>query len=107
MEKSNLSININAAFSFLTQGSEEPATSQNNLATGACSLEIPIAAENQSRLKYVCMGMLFHKGPFEFYKACRFSNGKCPLDQYAPAKKVVYEPFEIEKKWAEIKANGK
>lgn len=104
MEKPNPGININAAFSFLTEGVEHPITTRDNPSSGACSMEIPIAPPDQNRLKYICIGMLYGKGPFKFYKACKF-NGHCPIGKYMPIKKIEDEPLEIEKKWAKIK-NG-
>ncbi|KKP61271.1 MAG: hypothetical protein US48_C0042G0002 [Candidatus Levybacteria bacterium GW2011_GWA2_37_36] len=106
MEKLNPDININAAFSFLTEWAEQPVTSRDNPSTGTCSLELPIAPPDQSRLKYICVGMLYNKGPFKFYKACEF-NDHCPIDKYKPVKKIEDEPLEIEKKWAKIKAEAR
>lgn len=105
MEKQNPGINIRAAFSFLTEWVENPVTNRNNPSTGPCSMELPIAPPDHNRLKYICIGMLHSKGPFKFYKACKF-NGHCPIGKYTPTKKIEDEPLEIEKKWAKIKSKS-
>jgi len=102
MEKPIPDIDFNAAFSFLTEWSDHPAT----YAPDTCSLELPVAAPNENRLRYICVGLLYNLGPLKFYKTCQFSNGECPLGQYTLPKKVNYEPLEIETKWAKIKAKG-
>lgn len=102
MEKPIPRINFSAAFSMLTQWSDTPVTSFPN----TCSLELPVAAPNDSKLRYICIGMLCKLGPLKFYKACQFANGQCPLNQHTPIRKIEDEPLEIEKKWAEIKARG-
>lgn len=107
MEKPILGINMDAAFSFLTEGADQPVTSRDNPPTGSCSLELPIAPPGQTQLKYICIGMLCNIGPLKFYKACQFSEGQCPRNQYKPHKKIVDEPLDIEKKWAAIKAKGR
>lgn len=99
MEKPQQGINVDAAFSFLTEGVEQPVST--------CSLELPIAPPGQTTLKYICIGMLCNIGPLKFYKACQFSEGQCPRNQYKPREKIADEPLEIEKKWAAIKARGR
>ena len=70
MEKSNPGINIRAAFSFLTEWVENPVTSRDDPSTGACSMEVPVTPPDQNGLKYICIGMLYDRGPFKYYKAC-------------------------------------
>ena len=105
MEKPNPGIDINAAFSFLTEWVVSPVTNRNNPSSGPCSMELPIAPPDQNRLKYICIGMLYGKGLFKFYKACKF-NGHCPIGKYKPVKKIEDKPLEIEEKWAKIKSES-
>jgi len=58
MEKPILGINMDAAFSFLTEGADQPVAN--------CSLELPIAPPGHDKLKYICIGMLYGMGPFKF-----------------------------------------
>jgi len=98
MEKPILGINMDAAFSFLTEGADQPVAN--------CSLELPIAPPGQTSLKYICIRMMCNLGPLKYYKACQFSEGQCPRNQFKPRKKIVDEPLDIEKKWAAIKAES-
>lgn len=101
-----LDLNTKAAYSFFTDSSVEPVTTQTNPPTGPCSFELPIDVHNHG-LRYICIAILFHKGPFKFYKACKFNKRECPLNQYSASKIVYDEPLEIEKKWKTIKTNGR
>ncbi|MEK7597644.1 MAG: hypothetical protein AAB441_03295 [Patescibacteria group bacterium] len=103
MEKPSL--NINAVYSFLTEGSVNPVTTQINPPTGSCSFEQSF--ELPEGLRYMCVVMTFGMGPFKHYKYCKSINGKCPLDKYTPTTKIETGKFEIEKKWEAINANGK
>ncbi|MEK7110210.1 MAG: hypothetical protein AAB876_03230 [Patescibacteria group bacterium] len=95
-------LNISAVYSFLTEGSVGPVTTQTNPPTGSCSSEQSF--ELPEGLRYMCVAMTFGMGLFKHYKYCKFINGVCPLNKYIPTIKIETGQLEIEKKWAVINA---
>jgi len=83
-KKSNLDINI--AYSPLTKGSPTPRTTDFKPSTGPCVNEISITCDSST--KYICIALLLKKRFTKFYDYCKFADNKCPIDQYAPHKKL-------------------